>query len=208
MSSLDMALDEVISVNKRRNKTAGGVNKRQGAGRGQTQQNRRSTTGGPVRKSQTPAPRGPRNSLLVSNLHQNVTEKDLYDLFGQMGNVKRAFIHLAPTGKSSGVADIVYAQANDAERARNTYNNVQLDGRPMRIAFADLPAAVASALPINRRIQPARNQTGRNRNVGTTRSGRRPGQNQRSGSGRPKRETRPKASQADLDADMDSYMAE
>lgn len=129
-----------------------------------------------------------------------------------MGNVKRAYIHLAPTGKSSGVADVVYARANDAERARNTYNNVELDGRPMRISFADLPAAVASALPINRRIQPARNQPARNRNVGNTRSGartgRRPGQNQRSGSGRPRRETRPKASQADLDADMDSYMAE
>ncbi|KAI8092878.1 uncharacterized protein BX664DRAFT_96430 [Halteromyces radiatus] len=111
-----------------------------------------------------------------------------------MGKVKRAFLHLAPSGKSSGVADIVFVQANDAERARNTYNNIELDGRPMRISFANLPSAVASSLPINRRLQ------------NTGRGGRRP--NQRAGgSGRPKRDTRPKASQADLDADMDSYMA-
>jgi THO complex subunit 4 len=140
--------------------------------------------------------------------------------------VKRAFLHLAPTGKSSGVADIVYSQANDADRAKNTYNNVELDGkesiekkhkeachiylhlmfnilgRPMRIVFADLPAAVASALPINRRIQHTRPQ-----NTGNTRGGRRGGSsNQRNAGGNP-RTRRPKASQADLDADMDSYMA-
>ncbi|KAI8338392.1 hypothetical protein BC941DRAFT_422783 [Chlamydoabsidia padenii] len=166
------------------------------------QQNRRSAPGGPIRRSPVSTPRGPRNSLLVSNLHHNVTEKDLYDLFGQIGNVKRAFLHLAPTGKSSGVADIVYAQSNDAERAKNTYNNVQLDGRPMRIAFADLPAAVASALPINRRIQNTRTQ-----NTGNTRGGRRGGNNSQRNTGGNPRTRRPKASQADLDADMDSYMA-
>ncbi|ORZ19891.1 hypothetical protein BCR42DRAFT_410742 [Absidia repens] len=209
-SSLDMALDDVITVNKRNNRTGGGINKRGHGNRNQSQQTRRSTAGGPVRRNPTPAPRGPRNSLLVSNLHHKVTEKDLYDLFGQLGNVKRAFLHLGPDGKSSGVADIVYAQANDAERARNTYNNIELDGRPMRISFANLPAAVASALPINRRIQAGRNQnTYNNNNNNSSRNTRRPGNNQRGrGSGRPRREARPQASQADLDADMDSYMAE
>ncbi|KAI8340788.1 hypothetical protein BC941DRAFT_418184 [Chlamydoabsidia padenii] len=208
-SSLDMALDEVITINKQRSRTPGSINKRNGPGnnrnnRNQSQQNRNSSSGRPPLRNQAPAPRGPRNSLLVSNLHHNVTEKDLYDLFGQIGNVKRAFLHLAPTGKSSGVADIVYTNANDAERARNSYNNVELDGRPMRIAFADLSAAVASTLPINRRIQPGRTQ-----HTGNIRGNRRPGNNnnrQRGGSST-KREPRPKVSQADLDADMDSYMA-
>jgi hypothetical protein len=31
-SSLDMALDEVITVNKRNNRTSGGINKRNGSG--------------------------------------------------------------------------------------------------------------------------------------------------------------------------------
>jgi hypothetical protein len=36
-SSLDMALDEVITVNKRNNRTSGGINKRNGSGFNKTQ---------------------------------------------------------------------------------------------------------------------------------------------------------------------------
>jgi THO complex subunit 4 len=74
----------------------------------------------------------------------------------------------------------------------------------MRIAFADLPSALASVLPINRRIQPGRQQ-----DTGNIRNNRRPGDNNRRqrGSNTPKREKRPTVTQADLDADMDSYMA-
>lgn len=39
-------------------------------------QNRNTAYGGP--RNQAPVQRGPKNSLLVSNLHHNVTEKDLY----------------------------------------------------------------------------------------------------------------------------------
>lgn len=88
------------------------------------------------------------NSLVVANLHFNVTEKDLYvsyniyysynnliypfffqDLFGQIGQLKRAFLHIGPNGKSAGIADVVFVNASDAEKARNTYNNVELDGK-------------------------------------------------------------------------------
>jgi THO complex subunit 4 len=77
-------------------------------------------------------------------------------------------------------------------------------GRPMRIAFADLPSALASVLPINRRIQPGRQQ-----DTGNIRNNRRPGDNNRRqrGGNTSKREKRPTVTQADLDADMDSYMA-
>lgn len=78
-------------------------------------------------------------------------------------------------------------------------------GRPMRIAFADLPSAFASAHPINRRMQP-----GRTRDTGNIRNNRRPGDSnnnrQRRGN-TSKREQRSTVTQADLDADMDSYMA-
>jgi hypothetical protein len=42
------------------------------------QQNRNTAYSRPAPRNQAPAQRGPRNSLLVSNLHHNVTEKDLY----------------------------------------------------------------------------------------------------------------------------------
>lgn len=51
------------------------------------------------------------------------------DLFGQIGHLKRAFLHIGPNGKSAGIADIVFQSGQDAEKARNTYNNVELDGK-------------------------------------------------------------------------------
>jgi THO complex subunit 4 len=43
--------------------------------------------------------------------------------------LKRAFLHIGPSGKSAGIADVVFATNNDAERAKVTYNNVELDGK-------------------------------------------------------------------------------
>ncbi|KAI8639149.1 hypothetical protein BD408DRAFT_277586 [Parasitella parasitica] len=132
------------------------------------------------------------NSLVVANLHFNVTEKDLYDLFGQIGKLKRAFLHIGPNGKSSGIADVVFTSSQDAEKARNTYNNVELDGRPMRITTASIISAVSNA--------PSSNVGRRGGNVrgGGSNNSRRGGIN--------KRESRSKPNQQDLDADMDSYM--
>ncbi|CAO3693823.1 hypothetical protein G6F70_001695 [Rhizopus microsporus] len=192
--ALDMALDDVISQNRKRNQRSttssrGGINKRRGTRPSSSPYNRpRRTNAPPTRSNIPPRSSAPSrsNSLVVSNLHYNVTEKDLYDLFGQIGKLKRAFLHIGPNGKSAGIADVVFVNANDAERARVTYNNVQLDGRPMRITTASIISSVSA--PSNSR--PRGNNTRR-----PTRGG---------GSGR--RENRPKPSQQDLDADMDSYM--
>ncbi|KAI8975420.1 hypothetical protein BDF20DRAFT_995074 [Mycotypha africana] len=138
--------------------------------------------------------RSSNNTLTVANLHFNVTEKDLYDLFGQIGPLKRAFLHIAPNGKSSGVADVVFVHGKDAERARNTYNNVELDGRPMRITFANV---VASA-PVSLNNNNNNNNTGRRTNLR--------GGNTRGRGGPRRRDNRPKPSEDQLDADMDSYM--
>lgn len=48
-----------------------------------------------------------------------------------MGPVKRAFLHLGPSGGSAGVADIVFSYPPDAERALASYNNVELDGKSL-----------------------------------------------------------------------------
>lgn len=144
----------------------------------------------------------------------------LKDLFGQIGKVRKAFIHLGPTGKSTGVADVIFENNRDADRALTTYNNIELDrmfsfycmllsyfsytstnsvsistsGRPMRIAYAASPT-VLTAL-----AQPARSST-RSAPRGSNTRG-------RGGRGRGGRrsEGQPKKSQEELDAEMDSYM--
>ncbi|KAI9494620.1 hypothetical protein BDB00DRAFT_817553 [Zychaea mexicana] len=221
-NALDMALDDVISqtrTDKRRQNNSGrggggmrgggGISKpnRGGAGfrSGNNNFSRQPYGSRPSYRSgnqsyNTQAPRSTRNQLVVSNLHYNVTENDLYELFGQMGKLKRAYLHLAPSGGSSGVADIVYMHPQDAERASASYNNVELDGRPMRISFATQPGAAPqqSAGGAMRRPMRGGNQGGYTR--GGSRGGRGSGGNRR------RQDNRPRPSEADLDADMDSYM--
>lgn len=118
--------------------------------------------------------------------------------------MRRAFLHIGPNGKSAGVADVVFVNSNDAERARVTYNNVQLDGkrahkknlyifinsyigRPMHITTASILSNVSTSTGSG--PKPRGNNTRR-----PTRGGGRRG------------DSCPKPNQQDLDADMDSYM--
>ncbi|CAO3650040.1 unnamed protein product [Mucor fragilis] len=217
LGALDMALDDVISQNRtnKRSSNSNSGGRRGGSSRGGISKSRSSggrpspyngarpaRNNAPVRNSRpaSNAPRASNNSLVVANLHFNVTEKDLYDLFGQIGTLKRAFLHIGPNGKSAGVADVVFQSSHDAERARNTYNNVELDGRPMRITSASIISAVSNA--------PSNNAPRRSNIRGGSNGGRRDNNNSsgaRRGGGN-KRESRPKPSQQDLDAEMDSYM--
>ncbi|KAF7724654.1 hypothetical protein EC973_000826 [Apophysomyces ossiformis] len=205
---LDMALDDVISQNRsnKRKSTSrtirGGVSKARGTRSSNRGNSFSPYPSRPIRNAPTQS-RGARNSLVVANLHHNVSEKDLYcpnfglpndeaqELFGQIGALKRAFLHIAPSGKSSGVADIVFVRPNDAERARATYNNVELDGRPMRISFAPSIPTVATSVPSGRAPSGPRRNDRPSRGRG----------------GRRQRDSRPKASEQDLDAQMDSYMS-
>ncbi|KAL7320609.1 hypothetical protein PS15m_000480 [Mucor circinelloides] len=216
LGALDMALDDVISqnrTNKRNNNSSnnsggrrgGGINKNRSSGGRSSPYNgaRPARNNAPVRNSRpaSSTSRTSNNSLVVANLHFNVTEKDLYDLFGQIGTLKRAFLHIGPNGKSAGIADVVFQSSQDAERARNTYNNVELDGRPMRITHASIISAVSNAPSNNapRRGNPRGGNSGGRRDNNNSSSGNRRG-------GHNKRESRPKPSQQDLDAEMDSYM--
>ncbi|KAI8386953.1 hypothetical protein BD560DRAFT_383335 [Blakeslea trispora] len=208
LGALDMALDDVISQNRgnrrsnnnnnksnTRRSTGGGVNKNRSSG-GRSPYGSRPARNN-TRSNPKPAASRASNSLVVANLHFNVTEKDLYDLFGQVGPLKRAFLHIGPNGKSAGIADVVFQSSQDAERARNTYNNVELDGRPMRITVASLVSAVANPAPSSRRNGPVRGGNNNNNNNNNNRN---------SGGNRRSRNSRPKPSEEQLDADMDSYM--
>ncbi|KAL1928534.1 hypothetical protein VTP01DRAFT_2890 [Rhizomucor pusillus] len=204
--ALDMALDDIISQNKSNRRQSNRSGPRSGGGatrssRGFRAGNNNFSPRGSSAFSSQPQPRVSRNMLTITNLHYNVTEADLYELFGQVGPLKRAFLHLSPSGGSAGVADVVFVHPNDAERALAQYNNVELDGRPMRISFASqtVPSTAPSQSfggPVRR---PLRSSGGPRQSSG--------GRGPRGGSRRRQQNNRPKPTEADLDADMDSYMA-
>jgi RNA recognition motif-containing protein len=65
--------------------------------------------------------------LVVSNLHPNVSDRDIIELFSAVGDLQSAcFI-------DNGVAEVIYYRSGDADTAFKRYHNRNLDGRPMII---------------------------------------------------------------------------
>ncbi|CAN1160817.1 THO complex subunit 4C [Linum perenne] len=106
--------------------------------------------------------------LYVSNLDHKVSNDDIRELFAEIGELKRYAVHFDRTGRPSGSAEVVYMRRSDAFSALKKYNNVLLDGKPMKI---EIVGANTDAVPISARV----NVTGVNgrpkRTVVMTRSG-------------------------------------
>lgn len=152
--------------------------------------------------------------LYVSNLDYGVSNEDIKELFSEVGDLKRYSINYDKSGRSKGTAEIVFSRQSDALAAIKRYNNVQLDGKPMKLEIVGsnivTPAVPASTNPSfgNPNGFPRGGRVlGRNRGGGR---GRGPGRGGRgrgsgSGSGRGRGE---KLSAEDLDADLEKYHEE
>ncbi|KAF8556820.1 hypothetical protein OG21DRAFT_1458547, partial [Imleria badia] len=78
--------------------------------------------------------------LVVSNLHYEITPKDLVSIFGQIGTlVREPLIRYDRSGRSSGVAIITYEKPAEATRAKKEYEGKLAKGQPMEIAFDTAP---------------------------------------------------------------------
>lgn len=65
--------------------------------------------------------------VIVSNLHSVVVQNDIIELFGAIGPIKRARL------LKEGVAEVVYLNKEDVQKAIQKYNNRELDGLPMQV---------------------------------------------------------------------------
>ncbi|KAL6768187.1 REF1 [Auxenochlorella protothecoides x Auxenochlorella symbiontica] len=82
---------------------------------------------------------GPRSAsalgtkLYITNLHYDVTEGDIKELFSTCGEVIRHRIIFDASGRSQEAGFVVYQHKSEAEAALQRYNGVALDGRVMQI---------------------------------------------------------------------------
>uniref|UniRef100_A0A1J3CVC4 THO complex subunit 4B n=1 Tax=Noccaea caerulescens TaxID=107243 RepID=A0A1J3CVC4_NOCCA len=89
--------------------------------------------------------------LYISNLDYGVSNEDIKELFSEVGDLKRYGIHYDRSGRSKGTAEVVYSRRGDALAAVKRYNNVQLDGKLMKIEIvgtnlsAQAPPILATA---------------------------------------------------------------
>ncbi|XP_027345080.1 THO complex subunit 4A-like [Abrus precatorius] len=147
--------------------------------------------------------------LYISNLDYGVSNDDIKELFYEVGDLKRHGVHYDRSGRSKGSAEVVFSRQADAIAAVTRYNNVQLDGKPMKIAIVGTNISTPGVAP------PANGAVGNSN--GFPRSGqgrggafRRPGGRgqgirRERGRGRGRGE---KLSADDLDADLEKYHAE
>ncbi|THH19280.1 hypothetical protein EW146_g1862 [Bondarzewia mesenterica] len=83
---------------------------------------------------------GVNNKLVVSNLHYEVTQKDLSAIFGQIGTlIREPLIRYDRSGRSSGVAIITFETPAEATRAKNQFNGVLAKGQPIEIDYDNEP---------------------------------------------------------------------
>ncbi|KAI5066201.1 hypothetical protein GOP47_0018825 [Adiantum capillus-veneris] len=164
MTSLDMALDEIIEMNKQQAEVGGGRGRARGRrGRGGLRRGlyrgalrvrrpmqfqlpksflRRGSVDNGWRRDVLEDIVGPSvrsvgietgTKLYLSNLDYGVSNEDIKELFSEVGDLRRCGIHYDRSGRSKGTAEVVYARRQDAVIALKRYNNVLLDGKPLKI---------------------------------------------------------------------------
>ncbi|GMJ08968.1 hypothetical protein like AT5G59950 [Hibiscus trionum] len=149
--------------------------------------------------------------LYISNLDYGVSNDDIKELFAEVGDLKRYAIHYDWTGRSKGTAEVVFSRKADAMAAVKRYNNVQLDGKPMKIEIVGTNIATPAA-PISANVAfgssngAPRGDRGRGEGFRRQRGG---GGGRGFGRGRGRGRGRgEKVSAEDLDADLEKYHTE
>ncbi|KAL1494013.1 hypothetical protein ABEB36_009686 [Hypothenemus hampei] len=79
--------------------------------------------------------------IVVSNLQPSVTEDDIKELFEDIGQLLLAKL-VRP-----GMAEVIYKNLKDAQKAVDTYHNRQLDGQPMKCLLVNKMQMAGSNQP-------------------------------------------------------------
>ncbi|XP_009404609.2 THO complex subunit 4A [Musa acuminata AAA Group] len=233
-SALDMSLDDIIKKNKKSADGSRGRGRRSAAGPARRVSNRSANRPAPYSVGKAPdsawqhdmyaaqmgglpAPAAGASAietgskLYISNLEYGVSNEDIKELFSKVGDLKRYSINYDRSGRSKGTAEVVFARRVDALAAVKRYNNVLLDGKPMKIEIIGTNIPTPAVVPhftngafrstngSSKSTRPGRGSSGWPRGGGRGSSGGRERGKGRGGE---------PISAATLDVDLDKYHAE
>ncbi|MCJ1424863.1 hypothetical protein MMC29_002751 [Sticta canariensis] len=89
--------------------------------------------------------------LRVDNLHYDLTEDELEDLFTRIGPVSALSLRFDRAGRSSGTAFVTYASIHDARAAIREFDGANANGQPIRLTLT--PTAPAASTSDNNNIK-------------------------------------------------------
>ncbi|KAL2072798.1 hypothetical protein VTL71DRAFT_12141 [Oculimacula yallundae] len=75
----------------------------------------------------------PSSKLRVENIHYDLTEEDLEDLFNRIGPVKNLALTYDRAGRSEGIAYVTYESPQDAKAAVREFDGANAKGQPIRL---------------------------------------------------------------------------
>ncbi|EAW12793.1 putative RNA binding protein [Aspergillus clavatus NRRL 1] len=75
------------------------------------------------------------SKIRVENLHYDITESDLEDLFTRIGPITNLSLVYDRAGRSEGVAYVTYNRVSDARTAISEFDGANAKGQPIRLAL-------------------------------------------------------------------------
>ncbi|PYH95334.1 RNA-binding domain-containing protein [Aspergillus ellipticus CBS 707.79] len=73
--------------------------------------------------------------LRVENIHYDITESDLEDLFTRIGPINNVSLVYDRAGRSEGVAFVTYSRISDARAAISEFDGANAKGQPIRLTL-------------------------------------------------------------------------
>lgn len=86
--------------------------------------------------------------LYVGNLHTDLAEDDLRTVFEPFGDIQQINLHIDPeTGRSKGFAFVQYKSPEDAKKALQHCNGMELAGRQLKVGIVSDPGTLTAGGP-------------------------------------------------------------